>query len=98
MLHIYTHEIIKVFIGSVLSFDQYENYKSNQILHAGPKKNKDHIYRLLGAVRPPLLDHCSVQTDHSRHPLQETVLTFDPIVIHSVTEDPAVATTIAKVR
>lgn len=52
-----------------------------------------HNYRLLGTVGPPELNDSRVQTDHSGHPLQETVLTFNPRVVHAVTQNPDTAKT-----
>lgn len=46
------------------------------------------VYPLIGAVWPLLLDNGSVQTDHSGHPLQENVLTFQPRAVHTVTKNP----------
>lgn len=52
------------------------------------------FYPLLGAVGPLQLDQSGVESDHPRHPLQKTVLTFDPGVVHAVAENPVGGNTI----
>lgn len=53
-------------------------------------RKRDRFYPLFGAVGPLQLDDGGVEANHPGHPLQETVLTFDPRVVYTVTKNPLV--------
>lgn len=48
------------------------------------------VYPRFGAEGPFLLDDGGIQTDHPRHPLEETVLVLHPTAVHAVTKNPKV--------